>query len=153
HAYLIGEATRGEGAILVNAQGERFVNELDTRKNVTNAINALPEKSAYLIYDAGIRENVPAINFYDHIGLVKHGETLAELAQENGAEPDQLQKTITTWNQEVTTGTDSVLGRDSEMDRMIDHGGYEAIHIAPAVHYTIGGLKIDVQSHVLTEDG
>lgn len=153
HAYLIGEATRGEGAILVNAQGQRFVNELDTRKNVTNAINALPEKSAYLVYDAGIRENVPAINFYDHIGLVKHGETLAELAQEIGANPDQLQTTVTTWNQAVTTGTDPAFGRDSGMERTIDHGGYEAIHIAPAVHYTMGGLKIDVQSHVLTEDG
>ena len=152
HAYLIGEATRGEGAILVNAQGQRFVNALDTRKNVTNAINALPEKSAYLVYDAGIRENVPAINFYDHIGLVKHGETLAELAQEIGANPDQLQTTVTTWNQAVTTGTDRVFGRDSGMERTIDHGGYEAIHIAPAVHYTMGGLKIDVQSHVLTED-
>ncbi|MDN6452731.1 MAG: flavocytochrome c, partial [Lactiplantibacillus plantarum] len=28
HAYLIGEAVRGEGAILVNNQGARFVNEL-----------------------------------------------------------------------------------------------------------------------------
>jgi len=151
HAYLIGEATRGEGAILVNAKGERFVNELDTRKNVTNAINELPEKSAYLIYDSGIRENVPAINFYDHIGLVEHGDSLADLAANIDVDPETLQATVASWNEAVTSGQDSAFGRDSGMDRTIDHGGYEAIHIAPAVHYTMGGLKIDAKTHVLTE--
>ncbi|GEN47536.1 flavocytochrome c [Ligilactobacillus pobuzihii] len=153
HAYLIGEATRGEGAILVNAKGERFVNELDTRKNVTNAINELPEKSAYLIYDSGIRENVPAIDFYDHIGLVEHGDSLADLAANIDVDPETLQATVASWNEVVTSGQDSVFGRDSGMDRTIDHGGYEAIHIAPAVHYTMGGLKIDAKTHVLTESG
>ena len=151
HAYLIGEATRGEGAILVNAKGERFVNELDTRKNVTNAINELPEKSAYLIYDSGIRENVPAINFYDHIGLVEHGDSLADLAANIDVDPETLQATVASWNEAVTSGQDSAFGRDSGMDQTIDHGGYEAIHIAPAVHYTMGGLKIDAKTHVLTE--
>ena len=151
HAYLIGEATRGEGAILVNAKGERFVNELDTRKNVTNAINELPEKSAYLIYDSGIRENVHAINFYDHIGLVEHGDSLADLAANIDVDPETLQATVASWNEAVTSGQDSAFGRDSGMDQTIDHGGYEAIHIAPAVHYTMGGLKIDAKTHVLTE--
>ena len=46
---LIGEVVRGEGAILVNQEGKRFVNEMDTRDKVSAAITALPEKSAYLI--------------------------------------------------------------------------------------------------------
>ncbi len=44
-AFLIGEAVRGEGAILASQKGERFVNELDTRDKVSAAINALPEKN------------------------------------------------------------------------------------------------------------
>lgn len=56
HAFLIGEAVRGEGAILVNKQGVRFVNELDTRKNVTKAIDDLGGTGAYLIFDTGIRK-------------------------------------------------------------------------------------------------
>ena len=113
----------------------------------------MPEKSAYLIYDSGIRENVPAINFYDHIGLVKHGDSLADLAQNIGVDPDKLQATVASWNKAVSAGKDSDFGRDSGMERTIDHGGYEAIHIAPAVHYTMGGLKIDAKSHVLTKAG
>ncbi|OTE82679.1 flavocytochrome c, partial [Escherichia coli] len=35
---LIGEVVRGEGAILVNQEGKRFVNEMDTRDKVSAAI-------------------------------------------------------------------------------------------------------------------
>lgn len=62
HVYLIGEVVRGEGAILVNAKGQRFVNELNTRKIVSNAITALPEHSAYLIFDQGIRDRAKAVD-------------------------------------------------------------------------------------------
>ena len=43
-SYLITEAVRGEGAILVSDEGKRFVNELETRDNVSAAIIALPKK-------------------------------------------------------------------------------------------------------------
>jgi len=38
-SYLVSEAARGEGGYLVNTQGERFVNELDTRDIVSKAIS------------------------------------------------------------------------------------------------------------------
>ena len=70
-AFLIGEAVRGEGAILASQKGERFVNELDTRDKVSAAINALPEKSAYLVFDQGVRDRAKAIDFYDQKGFVE----------------------------------------------------------------------------------
>ena len=75
HVYLIGEAVRGEGAILVNFQGKRFVNELNTRKIVSETITALPEHSAYLIFDQAC-DHAKAIEFYDKVGLVVHGDTI-----------------------------------------------------------------------------
>ncbi len=42
--FLISESVRGEGAILLNAKGERFVNELQPRDVVVNAIFAEMEK-------------------------------------------------------------------------------------------------------------
>lgn len=42
--FLISESTRGEGAILLNAKGERFVDELLPRDVVTNAIHKEMEK-------------------------------------------------------------------------------------------------------------
>ncbi|WP_057895740.1 flavocytochrome c [Liquorilactobacillus oeni] len=153
HPFLIGEAVRGEGAILVDATGKRFVNELDTRKNVTKAINKLPEKKAYLILDSEIRQHVKAIDFYDHIGLVIHGDSLAQLAANIKADSDSLEKTVVSWNTYVPAKKDPDFGRKTGMDRKISQKPFFAIHIAPAVHYTMGGVRVDSKTHVLTEAG
>lgn len=142
HVYLIGEAVRGEGAILVNAEGKRFVNELNTRKIVSNAITALPEHSAYLILDQGIRDHVKAIEFYDKVGLVVHGETIEDLAKKINVDPSNLKQTVATWNQAVENHDDAEFGRTTGMDRGITNPGFFAIHIAPAIHYTMGGIHI-----------
>lgn len=153
HVYLIGEAVRGEGAILVNAQGQRFVNELNTRKIVSNAITALPEHSAYLILDQGIRDRVKAIEFYDKTGLVEHGDTIEDLAQTLKMDPAVLSQTVADWNQAVKDQNDEQFGRTTGMERDISKPGFFAIHIAPAIHYTMGGLHIDSKTHVLDGNG
>ncbi|MDM8258891.1 flavocytochrome c [Limosilactobacillus vaginalis] len=153
HVYLIGEAVRGEGAILVNAEGKRFVNELNTRKIVSNAITALPEHSAYLILDQGIRDHVKAIEFYDKVGLVVHGETIEDLAKKINVDPSNLKQTVATWNQAVKNHDDAEFGRTTGMDRGITNPGFFAIHIAPAIHYTMGGIHITPKTQVLDGNG
>lgn len=152
HAYLIGEAVRGEGAILVNNNGTRFVNELDTRKNVTQAIDDLGGTGAYLIFDTDIRKRVKAIEFYDHVGLVKTGQTLSQLAAEIKVDANELEETVSKWNQAVKSQQDSEFNRTTGMERDISDGPFFAIHIAPAVHYTMGGLKINDKTQVLNTD-
>lgn len=152
HAYLIGEAVRGEGAILVNNDGTRFVDELDTRKNVTQAIDGLGGTGAYLIFDTDIRKRVKAIEFYDHVGLVKTGQTLTDLATEIKVDANNLEETVSKWNQAVKSQRDSEFNRTTGMERDISDGPFFAIHIAPAVHYTMGGLKINDKTQVLNTD-
>ncbi len=153
HVYLIGEAVRGEGAIMVNGEGKRFVNELNTRKICANAITALPEHSAYLIFDQGIRDHVKAIEFYDKVGLVVHGETIEDLAKKINVDPSNLKQTVTTWNQAVENHDDAEFGRTTGMDRGITKPGFFAIHIAPAIHYTMGGIHITPKTQVLDGNG
>lgn len=153
HVYLIGEAVRGEGAIMVNGEGKRFVNELNTRKICANAITALPEHSAYLIFDQGIRDHVKAIEFYDKVGLVVHGETIEDLAKQINVDPSNLKQTVTTWNQAVENHDDAEFGRTTGMDRGITKPGFFAIHIAPAIHYTMGGIHITPKTQVLDGNG
>ena len=152
HAYLIGEAVRGEGAILVDNQGARFVNELDTRKNVTAAIDQLGGTGAYLIFDRGIRDRVKAVEFYDHIGLVKTGTDLETLATATGLDAATLKQTVADWNQAVANHNDAAFNRTSGMDRDIAAGPFYSIHIAPAVHYTMGGIAINPATQVLNQD-
>ncbi|WP_431814770.1 flavocytochrome c [Limosilactobacillus portuensis] len=153
HVYLIGEAVRGEGAVMVNGEGKRFVNELNTRKICANAITALPEHSAYLIFDQGIRDHVKAIEFYDKVGLVVHGETIEDLAKKINVDPSNLKQTVTTWNQAVENHDDAEFGRTTGMDRGITKPGFFAIHIAPAIHYTMGGIHITPKTQVLDGNG
>lgn len=152
HAFLIGEAVRGEGAILVDNNGKRFVNELDTRKNVTAAIDNLGGTGAYLIFDRDIRSRVKVIEFYDHVGLVKSGENLDELAQAINVDDQTLQQTVYDWNSAVESQNDVKFGRTTGMERNISDGPFYAIHIAPAVHYTMGGVSINHKTQVLNTD-
>jgi fumarate reductase flavoprotein subunit len=153
HVYLIGEGLRGEGAILVNKSGKRFVNEMNTRKIVSNAITNLNEEGAYLIFDQSIRDNFTAVEFYDHIGLVKHGDNLADLAQAIEVNSSNLEETIKTWNEAVNTKKDGEFGRNTGMDRSIENGPFFAIHINPAIHYTMGGIHINSKTEVLDTNG
>ncbi|GAX00818.1 flavocytochrome c [Secundilactobacillus silagei] len=153
HAYLIGEAVRGEGAILVNKHGDRFVNELDTRKNVTAAIDGLKENGAYLIFDQGIRDRAKAVEFYDSIGLVHTGKSLDDLAGQLGFDAAALKKAVADWNTAVADQNDAAFNRTTGMERDISTAPFFAIHIAPAVHYTMGGIAINHKTEVLNDDG
>lgn len=153
HVYLIGEGLRGEGAILVNKSGKRFVNEMNTRKIVSNSINDLHENGAFLIFDQGIRENFTAVEFYDQIGLVSHGDTLKDVAEAIGVDGANLSATVQKWNQAVSAKNDSEFKRTTGMDRGIEKGPFFAIHINPAIHYTMGGIHITPNTEVLDTNG
>ncbi len=152
HAFLIGEVLRGEGAILVNQAGQRFVNELDTRKTVTNAIETLNEGGAQLIFNQSVRDRVKAVEFYDRIGLVQSSSNLNQLATQIKIDQTKIEQTVATWNQAVAQRSDLQFGRTTGMERQLNVGPYYAIHISPAVHYTMGGLKINAQTQVLDQN-
>ncbi|GIO87097.1 flavocytochrome c [Paenibacillus faecis] len=152
-SYLIGEAVRGEGAILVSAEGKRFANELDTRDKVTAAINALPEKSAYLVFDSGVKSRAKAIAQYEKMGFVIQGDTVEALAKAMNVPADALQKTLDTWNAAVKNKKDAEFGRTTGMDNDLSGAPYYAIKIAPGIHYTMGGVKINTNTEVLNKEG
>ncbi|SET88866.1 flavocytochrome c [Paenibacillus sp. NFR01] len=152
-SYLIGEAVRGEGAILVSSSGSRFTNELDTRDKVTAAINALPDKAAYLVFDSGVRSRAKAIEQYAKMGFVLQGDSVEALAGTMNVPADKLQAAIDTWNGAVSNKKDSEFGRTTGMDHDLSAGPYYAIKIAPGIHYTMGGVKINTDTEVLDKDG
>ncbi|WP_379133174.1 flavocytochrome c [Paenibacillus sp. sgz500958] len=152
-SYLIGEAVRGEGAILVSSEGTRFTNELDTRDKVTAAINTLPEKSAYLVFDSGVKSRVKAVLQYEKMGFVKTADTIEALAAEMNVPADQLKATLGTWNSSVAGKKDAEFGRTTGMDNDLSGAPYYAIQIGPGVHYTMGGVKINTNTEVLDKNG
>ncbi len=152
-AYLIGEATRGEGGILVNKSGDRFTNELNTRDKVSAAINGQSGKMAYVVFDAGVKARSAAVDQYIKKGFTKQADTVEDLAKKINVPAAELQKTITTWNQDVAAKKDSQFERTTGMEHQLNQGPYYAIPIAPGIHYTMGGVKINTKTQVLKKSG
>lgn len=152
-AYLVGEAVRGEGGILVNNQGKRFTNEMGTRDVVSAAINKQNDKFSYVLFDGGVKKRVTAINQYQKKGMVVSADSLTALAKKLNVSESNLNATVKTWNQDVKNKKDSQYKRTTGMDHQLNTPKYYAIKIAPGIHYTMGGVKINPQTEVLKKSG
>lgn len=149
---LITEAVRGNGAIFINREGKRFVNELTTRDKASNAILAQPGASAFLVFDSVIHKSLKQIDGYFELGLVKEGDTLQALAKAMGVPGDALAQSLETYNKAVDAKNDAEFKR-ADLPRAIRTAKFYAIEIKPGIHYTMGGLKINGETRVIGKDG
>lgn len=149
---MITEAVRGEGAILVNREGKRFVSELETRDVVSKAELEQTEKSAFLVFDQEVREKLGAINGYVRKGFTVEGATVEELAGKIGVDAKGLVDTMAKYNGYVKAGEDKDFGKTA-LPRELVKAPFYAIEVSPAVHHTMGGVRINTNAEVLTADG
>ncbi|MDT2552331.1 flavocytochrome c [Lactococcus petauri] len=150
--YLVSESIRGEGAILVNKEGNRFFNEMDTRDKVSAAELKQDGKYAYAIFGEGTKDKVKAIDQYISKNMVVEADNVEELAKKLDIKPEELKATVTKWNKAVADKKDSEFGRTTGMTNDIS-GKVYAIKVAPGIHHTMAGVKINTQTQVLKEDG
>lgn len=149
---LITEAVRGNGAILINREGKRFVNELTTRDAASAAILKQTGKSAFLVFDDSIRKSLKQIDGYFHLDLVKEGATVEELAKAIGVPADALKASVDAYNAAFDAKNDAEFKRP-DLPRAIRTPKFYAIEVKPGIHYTMGGLKIDTLTRVINKDG
>ena len=149
---MVTEAVRGNGAILVDHKGARFIDELKTRDVVSAAILGLPEKTAYLVFDTSVRKSLKAIEDYVKMGIVVEAATPAELAAKIGVDPAVLASTIERYNGFVAAKADADFARP-DMPRALSVGPFHAIEVTPAVHHTMGGVKIDTSARAISAKG
>ncbi len=152
-SIMVTEGVRGDGGILVNQSGERFINEMETRAVVSAAEIAQEGGYAYVIFDQNLRENLSATEKYVTNGLTAQGETIEELATALEIDPATLAATLTTWNEAVANQNDAQFGRTTAMEHDLSTGPYYAVKVAPGVHHTMGGVAINTEAEVLTADG
>lgn len=146
------EGVRGNGAILVNKEGKRFVNELETRDVVSAAILEQTDKQCYLVFDQAVRDSLKAIESYVKAGIVTEADTPEALGEAIGVDGAELAKTLKTYADYQAAGNDKDFGRES-MELPLNQPKYYAALCAPAIHHTMGGVKINTSCEVLKEDG
>ncbi|MBS4761587.1 flavocytochrome c [Carnobacteriaceae bacterium zg-ZUI252] len=152
-SYLITEAVRGEGAILLNADGKRFFNEMETRDKVSAAINSLTPNHAFVVFDEALKGRVKAITQYEAKGFVVKADTIEELAKKLDMPVDNVKASLDTWNKAVANKNDAEFSRKTAMEHDLSKAPFYAIKVAPGVHHTMGGLKINTNTEVLKADG
>ncbi len=153
---LVSESVRSMGGILVNAEGKRFTNDMSTRDAVSNAELEQPGAYAYIIFDQRIVNDLKSTQKYIASGLTVQADTYEGLAEAMGLTGDAAANFVTTmetWNAAVAAGEDAEFGRNNGMDDDLSLAPYYAIKIAPGIHHTMGGLKIDTGTHVLDTAG
>jgi fumarate reductase flavoprotein subunit len=153
-SILLSEGIRGDGAILINAEGNRFTNELLTRDKVTAAEWEQPGGWAYAVFDKHVYDDNTSIKKkFESKGLLLSGETLEKLA----ASMEKIDATnfinaVNTYNDCIERGIEDPFGRTASLKAIVTPP-YYAIKIAPGIHHTMGGLKIDVNTQVLDTRG
>lgn len=157
------------GAILVGPEGQRLANE-DSDKTMARAVAATGTNSAYMVFDAKIAEKFsawphPVSTFpgvaYAYVQDYKRfrpdvyhrADTLEELATGLGMDPAVMSETVQRWNEQVTAGADADFGRE-HLGGGVTEGPFYALGPMNAyITLADGGLAVDTQLRVTTEQG
>ena len=151
-AALITEGLRGDGAILINEEGQRFIDEVGTRDVVSAAEIAQTGSYSWLVVDQAMVDASSVIQGYIKKGYTVTGETYEELAKAMGVDETAFAETMNTWNGYVEAKNDPDFGRTS-FANPLNTAPYYAVKVTAGVHHTMGGLKINANTEVLNEKG
>ncbi len=151
-AALITEGLRGDGAILVNAEGKRFIDEVGTRDVVSAAEIAQTGSYSWLIVDQAMVDKSTVIAGYIKKGYTFEGATYADLGAAINVDGEALTATMEAWNACVEAKEDKEFGRTS-FANPLNTAPFYAIKVTAGIHHTMGGLKINEKTEVLTAEG
>ena len=151
-AALITEGLRGDGAVLINEEGQRFIDEVGTRDVVSAAEIAQTGSYSWLVVDQAMADASSVIQGYIKKGYTVTGSTYEELGKAMGVDAAAFAETMEKWNGYVEAKNDPDFGRTS-FANPLNTAPYYAVKVTAGVHHTMGGLKINANTEVLNEKG
>lgn len=158
------------GAILVNKEGKRYVNEMITPTELTLSLAKQPDKVHFLIAPKAIWDEVFAK--YPPGGVISpstpewiekelkagkwlfQGNSISELAGKMGVDASGLAKTVEAYNGYVQSGKDPEFGRAPKtLARKIEGGPFNAVKMTFATVLTLGGARVNDKCQVIDPYG
>lgn len=151
--------TRFNGAVLINQEGERFVEELERRDVISKAILDQTGGYAYQLWTDELDQitNSKELHVGEYESLLERemivvGDTLEEVAAHFDIPVEALLETAEKVNGYAETGEDKDFNHRSGVGSL-KKGKYYLMKCKPSVHHTMGGLVINPQAQVLDEEG
>ena len=151
-----------EKTLFVNKEGNRFVREDGRRDVISKAIFEQTDGEYWLIHSSDEfdfdnektleKEDFKKVLEEGKFGWVR-GETLEELAEKIDVPYENLKASIDAYNKCYEEKAE-----EDEFGRTLfaypfEKGPFVAVPRTPALHHTMGGLKIDTEAHVIDKDG
>lgn len=148
------------GSILVNQEGKRFVEELERRDVISMAIKKQTGNAAYQFCDeaqvklSGVAEHhADEMNYLFNNKLLVKANTIKEAADFFGIDAAELEKTVEKYNQYAKDGKDLEFNKRGKLTPFEAKGPFYIMKAVPAVHHTMGGVKIDENAKVINTKG
>lgn len=166
--------------LFLNENGDRF---MDEGTYVTNYMalyvnSIISQKKAYTVFDqaivdrfmsgegilSGWRTFKPGANlpeFQNQLdecvssnrGNVFKGDTIRDLAEAMGIDPENMEASVNRYNDLCETGVDEDFLKGAEFLIPVKTGPFYAVRQDPSVTNTIGGLDVDYDNAVVSKDG
>lgn len=156
--YYIDYARLNSTALLVNKEGNRFVNEKGTRDVISDATLNQTDSMVYELIDADVVKEQELYETYGaeidkclKTGVLAIG-SLDEVADHFDIPADALKASIERYNSLVDSGKDTDFDRTDNFNK-IGEGPYFMFSSVVSVHHTMGGLEIDEYARVINKDG
>ncbi|KAF9219558.1 Flavocytochrome c [Gyrodon lividus] len=152
--FLAAEALRGVGGLLLDKNGDRFVDELQHRDYVTGKIWENGKYPIRLVLNGQASQEIEwHCKHYVGRGLMKRFDSGEALAKEMGISPAYLKKTLDTYNAGVSAKKDPFGKKFFSSGEWTMNDYFHVAIMTPVLHYTMGGLEIDAESRVVGKDG
>lgn len=142
------------GIVIDSATGSRFVNELSDRKTLSDKILAIGHPVIGIADAKAVKQSGWNIAGAIRKGVVNIFDTLKELAAFYDIPYQNIQETIEDFNKSFINGFDKSFGKPLiENASPIVNPPYYAMRLWPKVHFTMGGIRINVDSQVIDLEG
>ena len=155
---LIADA-RFDGAIMLNQEGKRFVEELQRRDVLSEAILNQTGQYCWVLWNDNIGKisNTVKAHANEYEAFTKQGimttcDDLKCIADFTKIPFDQLQKTVKRVSDMAGKGNDKDFNHRSGLVDM-QQGKYYVIKAVPSTHHTMGGVRINEKAEALTAEG
>lgn len=155
---LIADA-RFDGAIMLNQEGKRFVEELQRRDVLSEAILKQTGQYCWVLWNDNIGKisNTVKAHANEYEAFTKQGimttcDDLKCIADFTKIPFDQLQKTVKRVSDMAGKGNDKDFNHRAGLMDM-QQGKYYVIKAVPSTHHTMGGVRINEKAEALTAEG
>ena len=155
---LIADA-RFDGAIMLNQEGKRFVEELQRRDVLSEAILNQTGQYCWVLWNDNIGKisNTVKAHANEYEAFTKQGimttcDDLKCIADFTKIPFDQLRKTVKRVSDMAGKGNDKDFNHRAGLMDM-QQGKYYVIKAVPSTHHTMGGVRINEKAEALTAEG